>query len=108
MVITPQGDLFVIPLTSDEQRYVRDGDLAVYRSPDGGATWEATREGLPKQQYVGVLRDALTVDALDPAGLYFGTSMGEAYFSPDNGEHWERLPGQFPRITMIKTWMVTD
>lgn len=108
MVVTPRGDLFLIPLISDEQRYVRDGDLAVYRSQNGGAAWEATRQGLPEQQYVGVLRDAMAVDALEPAGVYFGTSMGEVYCSPDNGEHWERLPGQFPRITMLKTWLVAD
>jgi hypothetical protein len=52
-----------------------------------------------------VLRDALDVDRLDPAGICFGTSMGEVFYSADAGEHWTRLPGQFPRITSIKTWV---
>lgn len=106
MGVTASGDLFVIPLESDIQRHVKDGRLRVYRSRDGGESWSDASQGLPDQpHYVGVLRDALAVDTLDPAGIYFGTSMGEIFYSPDAGEHWDRLPGQFPRITSIKAWV---
>jgi photosystem II stability/assembly factor-like uncharacterized protein len=106
MGVTANGDLFVIPLESDMQRHVKDGRLLVYRSRDGGESWAPAGRGLPEQpQYVGVLRDALAVDSLNPAGIYFGTSMGEVFYSPDAGENWDRLPGQFPRITMIKAWV---
>lgn len=106
MGVTAEGDLFVIPLESDMQRHVKDGQLLVYRSRDGGQNWAPTGKGLPDQpHYVGVLRDALSVDSLNPAGVYFGTSMGEVFYSPDAGENWDRLPGQFPRITMIKAWV---
>jgi photosystem II stability/assembly factor-like uncharacterized protein len=106
MGVTSTGDLFVIPLECDMQRHVKDGKLRVYRSSDGGESWAPTGRGLPEQpHYVGVLRDALAVDALDPAGIYFGTSMGEVFYSPDAGESWDRLPGQFPRITSLKTWV---
>jgi hypothetical protein len=109
MGVTANGDLFIIPLESDMQRHVKDGRLQVYRSRDGGASWEPTGKGLPDQpHYVGVLRDALAVDSLDPAGIYFGTSMGEVFYSPDAGESWSRLPGQFPRITSIKAWVRED
>ena len=87
-------------------RHVKDGQLRVYRSQDGGENWEPTGKGLPEQpQYVGVLRDAMAVDTLEPAGVYFGTSMGEVFYSSDSGENWSRLPGQFPRVTSIKTWV---
>lgn len=106
MGISAKGDLFVVPLESDMQRHVKEGRLRVYRSRDRGTSWEPTDHGLPDQpHYVGVLRDALAVDALDPAGIYFGTSMGEVFYSPNAGESWTRLPGQFPRITCIKTWV---
>jgi hypothetical protein len=106
MGVTASGNLFVIPLESDMQRHVKDGRLLVYRSRDGGQNWAPTGQGLPDQpHYVGVLRDALAVDNLSPAGVYFGTSMGEVFYSPDAGEHWDRLLGQFPRITMIKAWV---
>lgn len=106
MVATKQGDLFVIPLEGDTTRHVKDGQLRVYRSTDGGANWVDTSRGLPEQpHYVGVLRDSMAVDALEPAGVYFGTSMGEIFYSPDSGESWSQLPGRFPRITSIKTWV---
>jgi hypothetical protein len=54
---------------------------------------------------VGVLRDALTMDALSPAGVYLGTTQGELFCSPDSGEHWRRLPGQLARITALQALM---
>ena len=42
------------------------------------ATMEALAEGLPQSDcYVNVLRDAMSVDALDPCGVYFGTTGGQ-------------------------------
>jgi photosystem II stability/assembly factor-like uncharacterized protein len=109
MGVTTGGDLFVIPLESDMTRHVKDGILRVFRSRDGGESWQPSGRGLPEQpHYVGVLRDAMSVDTFDPAGIYFGTSMGEVFYSPDGGENWDRLPGQFPRITMIKSWVRED
>ena len=50
----------------------------MYRSRDHGRTWKALGRGLPRQpHYVGVLRDAMAVDSLQPAGVYLGTTMGE-------------------------------
>jgi len=107
MVVTRGGDLFLIPLQSDEQRFVPQGALRVYRSRDRGRTWRALTRGLPAEaHYVGVLRDAMAADALDPAGVYFGTSMGELFASADGGESWQQLPGRLPRITTVKTWLV--
>ena len=106
MGITSARDLYIIPLESDMQRHVKDGRLQVYRSRDGGESWAPSGKGLPEQpHYVGVLRDSMSVDTLEPAGIYFGTSMGEVFYSADAGENWGRLPGQFPRITFIKAWV---
>lgn len=104
MAITKSGALFVVPLLSDENRVVPDGALKVWRSRDRGRSWRAMTQGLPQEShYVGVLRDAMTADSLSPAGVYLGTTMGELFFSRDEGDHWERLPGQLPRITHLKT-----
>jgi hypothetical protein len=105
MVVTRAGDLFVIPMESDMERFMKDGKLRVYRSRDRGASWQSSSAGLPEQPvYAGVLRDAMAVDALDQAGIYFGTSMGDLFYSRDSGESWDQLPGQFPRITTVKAW----
>lgn len=108
MCITRSGTAFCVPLQSDEQRVFRDGRIRVYRRGNGSSSWEPVGEGLPEEpQYVGVLRDSMATDTLDPAGVYFGTSMGEVFWSADEGEHWDRLPAQLPRITTVKAW-VTD
>ena len=60
----------------------------------------------PKEHFVGVLRDAMTADPLSPAGVYLGTTGGELFYSKDDGENWEKLPANFPRITTVKTWGV--
>ena len=106
MAITPRGDLFIVPLLSDENRVVPDGALKVWRSRDQGRTWRAMTAGLPQSDcFVGVLRDAMTTDPFSPGGVYFGTSAGELYQSSDDGETWTRLPGQFPRITSVRAWV---
>lgn len=105
MGISSRGDLYIVPL-EEQSRTAFDGNLRVYRSTDHGESWHAVGAGLPDApQYVGVLRDALDVDPLDPAGIYFGTTSGEVFYSADSGDRWGRLPGQFPRITTIKTWV---
>jgi photosystem II stability/assembly factor-like uncharacterized protein len=106
--ISARGDLFVVP-EDEDTRCVPDGRLCLYRSRNRGASWERIERGLPGQsEYVGVLRDSLAVDAFDPAGVYFGTTMGELYCSRDDGSSWKQLPGQYPRITTVKTWILDD
>lgn len=109
LAVTRSGDLFVIPLEGEDERYMKDGKLRVFRSRNGGESWEPCQRGLPEQpNYVSVLRDALAVDPLDPPGVYFGTTSGEMYYSPDTGENWTALPGQYSRITVVKTWVIHD
>lgn len=97
------GDLYVIPLESDEYRMPVDGRLAVFRSVDGGDSWTAMSTGLRKEpSYAGVLRGAMSGDGEDPGGIYFGTTGGEVWWSVDGGAAWKRLPATFPRITSIK------
>ncbi len=106
MAATTRGDLFVVPLLADTNRVVPDGALKVWRTRDHGRTWRAMTKGLPqKEHYVGVLRDAMTSDPLTPAGIYVGTTGGEIFHSGNDGDSWEKLPAQFPRITTLKTWL---
>mgnify|MGYP002379488573 CR=1 FL=1 len=106
LAVSQRGDLFVVPLLSDENRVVPGGALKVWRSRDQGRTWRALTAGLPQQEhFVGVLRDALATDPFAPAGVYLGTTAGELYQSADDGESWARLPGLFPRITSVRAWV---
>ena len=105
MAISRRGELFVAPLQSDEQRFFKDGRFAVYKSTNGGERWTAMTSGLPSDpQYVSVLRDAMACDPHEPAGVYVGTTMGEVWHSTDAGERWAKLPGQFPRVEVVRAF----
>ncbi len=81
--------IYVVPIKSDSEHYPPDGKLRVYRSRAGGDEWEALTDGLPQRDcYVNVLRDAMAVDSLDSAGIYFGTTGGQVYASADAGDSW--------------------
>jgi photosystem II stability/assembly factor-like uncharacterized protein len=95
--------VYVVPITSDSLHYVMDGKLRVYRSRTGGNEWEALTKGLPqKNVYVNVLRDAMCVDALDPCGVYFGTSGGQVYASADAGDSWDAIARDLPPVVSVE------
>src|SRR5204863_7023276 len=80
--------IYVVPIKSDSEHFPLDGQLRVYRSKSGGNEWEALTNGLPQSNcYVNVLRDAMAVDSLDSCRVYFGTTGGQVYVSPDRGDH---------------------
>jgi photosystem II stability/assembly factor-like uncharacterized protein len=95
--------IYVVPIKSDSEHYVPEGKLRVYRSRTGGNEWEALTHGLPQRDcYVNVLRDATAVDALDPCGIYVGTSGGQVYVSPDSGDHWTAIVRDLPPVLSVE------
>ncbi len=98
--------LFAVPLQSDEYRMPIDGALKVYRSQDGGDSWQGMSKGLPQEHaYMGVLRKAMAVDHLDPCGVFIGTTAGTVHYSADGGDTWGDLPGVFPRILTVQAFV---
>jgi len=95
--------IYVVPIKSDSEHYPPDGKLRVYRSRTGGHAWEALTEGLPQENcYVNVLRDAMSVDTLDPCGVYFGTTGGQVYVSPDGGDTWQAIVRDLPAVVSVE------
>jgi hypothetical protein len=95
--------IYVVPITSDAEHYPPEGKLRVYRSRTGGNEWEALTKGLPQRDcYVNVLRDAMAVDALDPCGLYFGTTGGQVYGSADAGDSWTSIVRDLPPVLSVE------
>ncbi|HEY6115717.1 MAG TPA: exo-alpha-sialidase [Candidatus Dormibacteraeota bacterium] len=95
--------VYVVPITSDSHHFVPDGKLRVFRSKTGGDDWEALGKGLPQKDcYVNVLRDAMTVDELDPCGVYFGTSGGQVYASADDGDSWNAIVRDLPAVLSVE------
>jgi photosystem II stability/assembly factor-like uncharacterized protein len=94
--------LFTIPIDSAERRYVPQGKLRVARSRNGGKTWKLLSKGLPQSNaHVLVLREAMTSDDRDPAGVYFGTSTGSLFYSRDAGDSWHALAEHLPPIYSV-------
>lgn len=96
--------IWTIPLNGDMQgRFPPEASAAVWKSTNGGETWEAKRTGLPRQNcYFTVLRQAMSGDMCDPAGLYFGTNTGSIFASRDEGETWEEIARHLPTVLSVE------
>jgi photosystem II stability/assembly factor-like uncharacterized protein len=95
--------IYVVPIKSDSEHYPPDGKLRVYRSRSGGDDWEPLTSGLPQRDcYVNVLRDAMAVDALEPGGVYFGTTGGQVYASADSGDSWTPIVRDLPAVLSVE------
>ncbi|HEU5163580.1 MAG TPA: exo-alpha-sialidase [Thermoanaerobaculia bacterium] len=109
MAIHPRDpdSTFIVPIESDQFRCTPEGKLRVYRTRDAGASWDAMTKGLPQKNALEtVLRDALATDALDPAGVYFGTRSGKVYASADEGESWSQIADGLPPVVSVKAAIV--
>lgn len=95
--------VYVVPLKSDSEHFPLDGKLIVYRSKVGGNEWEPLMDGLPQKDcYVNILRDAMAVDSLDECGIYFGTTGGQVYASPDGGDSWNAIVHDLPPVLSVE------
>ena len=100
--------VYIVPIQSDEFRVVPEGKLRVYRTSDAGKSWQPLTGGLPQHQaFENVLRDGLTADSNDPAGIYFGTRGGKLFGSADAGESWQELADALPPICCVKAAVVS-
>ena len=96
--------VYIIPIESDEFRCTPEGKLRVYRTRNGGDSWEPLTEGLPQEDALEtILRDNLNADANNPTGLYFGTRSGKVFGSKNGGDSWTMIRDGLPPITCVKT-----
>ena len=95
--VFPMDGTQVWPRTSPE------GKPAVYITRDAGKSWQRLDNGLPKSQaWFTVLRQAMTADAHEPVGVYFGTTCGEVWASTDEGAKWICLAHHLPQIYAVE------
>ena len=95
--------IYVVPIKSDSLHFPPDGQLRVYRSRSGGNEWEPLTSGLPQSNcFVNVLRDAMAVDSLDSCGIYFGTTGGQVYASPNAGDNWTPIVRDLPAVLSVE------
>jgi photosystem II stability/assembly factor-like uncharacterized protein len=72
----------------------------IYRTQDGGATWQRIVNGLPDTAFARVVRE-------DPVrkGLLFCGTESAVYVSFDAGDHWQSLQLNLPSSSMRDLWI---
>jgi photosystem II stability/assembly factor-like uncharacterized protein/sulfur carrier protein ThiS len=93
---------YVVPLNSDGDRVTADGSVRVFRTRDAGRTWQACGQGLPRQAYLTVLRQAFGTDGSQPLGLYFGATSGDVFGSADGGETWSAVAEHLAPVLSVR------
>jgi photosystem II stability/assembly factor-like uncharacterized protein len=93
---------FVVPEESMEYHYTPNERLGVYRTRDGGQTWELMSDGLPAPAWAAVLREA---SAFDADSVYFGTQSG-SFFALTDGDRWVEGVRHLPPVLSVEvtTW----
>jgi hypothetical protein len=94
------GRAYFVPL-SGEPRVTSRGGFQVYEWTDSTKKWRTLMPPTLFPGEFGTHREAMACDALDPAGIYVGTTTGQLFVSPDAGKSWDLLPHQFPAIHSV-------
>lgn len=96
--------VWTLPLNGDMAgRFPPESAAAVWRSRDGGESWQDMREGLPQEAcFFTVLRQAMAGDDREPAGVYFETNSGSVYASLDEGDSWQEIARHLPTILSLE------
>jgi photosystem II stability/assembly factor-like uncharacterized protein len=75
----------------------------IYRTHDGGKTWQQITTGLPDNAPVNTVRE----DPVRKSLLFAGTETA-VWVSFDDGDHWQPLQLNLPRTSMRDLWIHDD
>ncbi len=103
VVTAPQampGNAFFVPLQG-MTRTPEGSQLQVVRWDDRARRFSPTIKGRPWPGEMGTHREGLASDALDPSGLYLGTTTGQLLFSNNGAKSWGMIPYQFAGIHSV-------
>jgi photosystem II stability/assembly factor-like uncharacterized protein len=72
----------------------------IFRTHDGGATWQPISAGLPDNSPVDTVRE-------DPVrkGMLFAGTETAVWMSLDDGDHWQSLQYNLPHTSMRDLWI---
>jgi photosystem II stability/assembly factor-like uncharacterized protein len=109
MVVHPRDAdrAWVLPMDGSDvwPRTSPAGRPAVFGTRDAGATWQRLDAGLPPAQaWWTVKRQAMSADGEQPLGLYFGTTSGELWASPDEGASFRCIARHLPEIYAVEAF----
>jgi photosystem II stability/assembly factor-like uncharacterized protein len=90
---------FVAPEEGSDNRVTSDSRVGVYRTSDGGATWELVAEGLPEPAWASIKREGM---AFDDEAVYLGTQSGAVYAFDRAGGAWTQVATDLPEILSVE------
>lgn len=94
------GSAYFVPLGS-EGRVTPGSSMQVWRWEEKGRSWSPLmRKGAFPGNF-GTHREGIATDALDPFGLYVGSTTGDVFYSGDGGRGWSTIPYRFPAIHSV-------
>ncbi len=91
-----------VAYASVDRHQLQDFDPYIYRTRDKGKTWQPITNGLPRGEYVHVIK----ADPKSPGTLVCGTERG-AYISIDDGDSWSPLQLNLP-VTSVRDFEIYD
>jgi len=112
IVFSPSNPDFVYATVWENNPGVSGGNSGIFRSRDGGKTWESSQNGLPSGPDVG--RMGLAVSYSDPNKAYVlmdnrgETPAAEVYKTENGGLLWERTHEEDLTIFSVIGWYFTD
>jgi hypothetical protein len=85
---------------SVDRHRLGDDNAYVYRTHDGGKTWQNAAAGIPEGAYVNSVKE-------DPQarGLLYAATELRVYVSFDDGAHWQSLQNNMP-VTSVRDLLV--
>ena len=98
--------VWVFPMdgTSVWPRTSPGGKPAAYVTRNAGRSWRRQDAGLPASQgWFTVKRQAMSCDAHEAVGVYFGTTGGEVWASRNEGAKWSCIARHLPEIYAVET-----
>lgn len=84
-----------------QARTTGEGHFQVQEWNDAKKSWRKLLSPKAFPGEYGVQREGITSDALDPAGIYVGTTTGQLFVSPNQGKSWQLVPFAFPGIHSV-------
>ena len=86
-IVDGLGVCLAVDPQNSQKLYLGSWYSGMYRSPDGGSTWQEINNGLPTRW---AKFRSVAIDPTDPQQIYIGVE-GKIYHSADGGDSWNQL-----------------
>ncbi len=92
---------YLVPGVKDECRVPVDARLVVNRTENGGKSWSAQGNGLPKSpSYDLIFRHGLDIDKTGDR-LVMGSTTGNLWITENGGDDWRQLSAHLPPVAAV-------